>query len=296
MSGKEFFQNRYRQLGWIPKEAKPRQAIRINNQNAKGKNLIGRLATLGVQLQKIPFLTDGYWVVDSKVSAGATAEYLLGLYSIQEAAAQLSVSVFSGLKGKKVLDCAAAPGGKTVQLADSMANTGAIIALDVDKRRLTALGNQLERCHVANTVVYLLDARQAPSLGVKFDRVLLDAPCSGNFAADRNWFSNRTLKDVERNAAVQKELLKAAAECLSSQGELVYSTCSLEPEEDELNMDWAIRNLNLSIEPISCFGSEGLLEVFGKHLDSSVANCRRIWPDQTQGFFVAKLKKRSPQP
>jgi NOL1/NOP2/sun family putative RNA methylase len=296
MSGKEFFQNRYRQLGWTLKEVKPRQAIRINNQNAKGKNLIGRLATIGVQLQKVPFLRDGYWVVDSKVSAGATAEYLLGLYSIQETAAQIPVSLFTDLKGKQVLDCAAAPGGKTVQLADAMANTGAIVALDVDKRRLTALGNQLERCHVASAVVYLMDARQAPSLGVKFDRVLLDAPCSGNFAADRNWFSNRTQKDVERNASAQRDLLKAATDCLSSRGELIYSTCSLEPEEDELNMDWAIRNLNLEIQHITCFGSEGLTEVFGKRLDSSVANCRRIWPEHTQGFFVCKLKKRGQKP
>ena len=101
-----------------------------------------------------------------------------------------------------MLDAAAAPGGKTVQLADLMENTGVIVALDVDKRRLTALSNHLERCHVSNTVVYLLDARQVSNLNVKFDRVLVDAPCSGNFAADKDWFSNRTLKDVERNAAV----------------------------------------------------------------------------------------------
>ncbi len=128
-------------------------------------------------------------MLDSKVSAGATAEYLLGMYSIQEAAAQIPVSVFTHLKGKKVLDVAAAPGGKTVQLADLMENTGGIVALDVDKRRLNALVNHLERCHVSNTVVYMLDARQASKLNFKFDRMLVDAPCSGNFAADRDWFS-----------------------------------------------------------------------------------------------------------
>ena len=247
MSGREFFQNRYKQLGWELKDVKLRQAIRINNTNAKGKKLIERLAILGVQLEKIPFLQSGYWVVESKVSAGATAEYLLGLYSIQETAAQIPVSLFSELKNKKVLDCAAAPGGKTVQLADAMENTGVTIALDVDKRRLAALGNHLERCHVSNTLVYLLDARQASSLNVKFDRVLVDAPCSGNFAADRDWFRNRTLKDIERNAAVQREILTKAVDCLNDWGELVYSTCSLEPEENELNIDWAINHLGLQI-------------------------------------------------
>jgi NOL1/NOP2/sun family putative RNA methylase len=292
MSGKEFFQDRYTQLGWELKEVKLRQAIRINNNNAKGKNLVERLAGLGVQLEKIPFLQSGYWVSESKVSAGATSEYLLGLYSIQEAAAQIPVSLFGNLRGKKVLDCAAAPGGKTTQLADAMQNTGAVVALDVDKRRLTALGNHLERCYVANTVVYLLDARRAPSLNVKFDRILVDAPCSGNFAADRNWFRNRTLKDIERNAALQKEILSKTAECLSDKGELVYSTCSLEPEEDELNMDWAIKHLGLEIQDINCIGSGGLTEVFGRQLDPTVARCRRIWPGETQGFFVCKLKRR----
>jgi NOL1/NOP2/sun family putative RNA methylase len=293
MSGKEFFLNRYQQLGWKHREVKLQQSIRINTNNVKGKNLVGRLESLGVHLQKIPFLTTGYWVTYSKVSAGATAEYLLGLYSIQEAAAQIPASLFSDLKDKKVLDASAAPGGKTTQMADLMQNTGAIVALDVDKRRLTALSNHLERCHVSNTVVYFLDARQIHNLNVKFDRVLLDAPCSGNFASDKDWFKNRTLKDVERNAALQRELLKKTSECLTDEGELVYSTCSLEPEENELNMDWAIKNLNLAIQDVNCVGDSGLTSVFGKQIDPTVARCRRLWPDQTQGFFVCKLKKWS---
>jgi NOL1/NOP2/sun family putative RNA methylase len=292
MSGREFFQDRYRQLGWQLKEVTLRQSIRVNSTNAKGKNLIERLSGLGVQLEKIPFLQNGYWIVDSKVSPGATAEFLLGLYSIQEAAAQIPASLFSDLKGKKVLDVAAAPGGKTTQLADLMENTGAIVALDIDKRRITALSNHLERCHIANTAVYMLDARRAPILKAKFDRVLVDAPCSGNYAADERWFRNRTIKDVERNANVQREILAKAIECLSDNGELVYSTCSLEPEENELNMEFAIRALDVEIQEINAPGSEGLTEVFGKELDPSIARCRRFWPDQTQGFFVAKLKRR----
>jgi tRNA (cytosine40_48-C5)-methyltransferase len=293
MSGIEFFKDRYKQLGWLLQEVTLRQAIRINNNNAKGKNLVQRLAGLGVQLEKIPFLKSGYWVSESKVSAGATAEYLLGLYSIQEAAAQIPVTLFTDLGGKKVLDIAAAPGGKTVQLSDAMDNTGAIVALDVDKRRITALGNHLERCHVSNTVVYMLDGRRVPLIGVKFDRVLVDAPCSGNFAADENWFKHRTIKDIERNSAVQRELLTKAVEVLSDNGELVYSTCSLEPEEDELNVDWAIRALDLEIQEVDCIGQVGLTKIFGKQLDPAVAKSRRFWPDQTQGFFVCKFKKRS---
>ena len=109
MSGKEFFVDRYKQLGWEFDDVQPRQAIRVNVTNVKGKNLEERLQTAGVQLEKVPFLETGYWVRSSKVSVGATAEYLLGLYSIQEAAAQIPATLFTRLKGKTVLDACAAP-------------------------------------------------------------------------------------------------------------------------------------------------------------------------------------------
>jgi tRNA (cytosine40_48-C5)-methyltransferase len=291
MSNKEIFLERYQDMGYEYSEVELRQAIRFNNVNARGKNLVDRLASLGVHLQKISFLSQGYWVVDSKVSAGATAEYLLGLYSIQEAAAQIPATLFSNLKNKKVLDLAAAPGGKTTQLADLMDNTGVIVALDVDKRRLNALGNHLERCHVANSVVHLLDARRAKELDVKFDRILADVPCSGNFAGDPNWFRNRTPRDVERNSILQQEILSKAAECLTPEGEIIYSTCSLEPEENEFNIDWAIKNLNLQPQEIHCPGQPGLTTIFGEKVDPSISRCRRIWPGETQGFFVCKLRR-----
>ena len=179
------------------------------------------------------------------VSPGATAEYLLGMYSIQEAAAQIPALLFSGLGGKMVLDACAAPGGKTTQLANIMSNSGTITALDVNKTRLAAMANHLERCHVSNTAVYKMDATQVDRLNRTFDRILLDVPCSGNFASDDQWLNRRTHGDIERNSKLQKEILAATVKCLSPEGEIVYSTCSLEPEEDELNMDWAIKNLGL---------------------------------------------------
>ena len=167
MSKRNFFINRYEQLGWKFFNPQLSQAIRINLSNIDPKNLIIRLKKSGIQVNQIPFLENGYWVVKSKVSVGATAEYLLGFYSIQEAAAQIPVSVFTKLKEKKVLDACAAPGGKTVQIADLMRNTGAIAALDVRKPRLIALSNHLERCRVKNTIIYQLDARQASRLKTK---------------------------------------------------------------------------------------------------------------------------------
>ncbi|MEM0006960.1 MAG: RsmB/NOP family class I SAM-dependent RNA methyltransferase [Candidatus Bathyarchaeia archaeon] len=292
MFGKKFFVGRYRLLGWEFRDVAPKQAIRVNAMNVKGVKILERLRGLGVELEEIPFLRGGYWVTRSDFSVGATVEYLLGYYSIQEAAAQIPAALFTDLRGKTVLDACAAPGGKTVQLADLMENTGVIVALDVDRRRLNALQNQLERCRVKNTIVYRLDARKASKLGLKFDRILLDVPCSGNFVTDKGWFRRRTLADVKRNARLQREILAEAVKVLKEDGEIVYATCSLEPEEDELNIDWAVKNLGLKTVEIECYGEEAPTKIFGKKLDDSVGNCRRIWPGETQGFFVCKLKKR----
>ena len=291
MSGKEVFVRRYKELGWTCREVELKRSIRINTLNSRKTDVVERLESQGMVLEKIPFLQNGYWVTKSRFSAGATTEYLLGYYSIQEAAAQIPATLFTGLENKTVLDACAAPGGKTVQLADLMQNTGVTIALDVKRQRLTALSNQLERCRIRNTIVYQLDAREASRLNIEFDRLLLDVPCSGNYATDKGWFSRRTLDDVENNAKVQRRILDEASKVVSANGEIVYSTCSLEPEENELNIDWAIKTLDLVVEEINCHGEEGLTNVFGENLDSSIRNCRRIWPGQTQGFFVCKLKK-----
>ena len=121
-----------------------------------------------------------------------------------------------------------------------MENKGIIIALDINNLRLLSLRNNLERMGVKNTIIYQKDARFVSDLGIKFDKILLDAPCSGNFAADGKWLEKRTLEDIKNISKVQKQLIAAAVEVLKENGELVYSTCSLEPEEDEFIVDWAL--------------------------------------------------------
>jgi NOL1/NOP2/sun family putative RNA methylase len=292
MSGKQFFVNRYKQLGWDFKEVKLKPAIRVNTMNVDEDVLVSRLGSRGVFLEKIPFLGHGYWIGKSKFSLGATTEYLLGLYSIQEAAAQIPVSLFSSLDNKTVLDACSSPGGKTVQLASYMKNSGVITALEIKERKMFALTNHLERCRVTNAAVYNLDARKASELNLKFDCVMLDVPCSGNPIADRDWFVKRSMDDVYRNARRQRQILSEAVNVTKDDGEIVYATCSLEPEENELNIDWATKTLPVTVEYIDCPGERGLTNVFGKKLDRAIKKCRRIWPAQTQGFFVCKLRKR----
>jgi NOL1/NOP2/sun family putative RNA methylase len=292
MFSKEFFVKRYKKLGWKYKDVKLKPSIRINTMNSNKENVVKRLESLGIVLKKIPFLEDGYWIRKSDFSVGATAEYLLGLYSIQEAAAQIPATLFTELEDKTVLDACASPGGKTVQLANLMNNSGVIVALELKRRRLFALANQLERSRARNTIVYQMDVREATKLDMDFDRVLLDVPCSGNYATDTDWFNKRSIEDVKRNARRQRQMLTEAVKVTEEDGEIIYATCSLEPEENELNIDWAIRNLHLQVKEIKCHGEKGLTNVFGRKIDPSIKNCKRIWPRQTQGFFVCKLRKK----
>ncbi|MEJ2126740.1 MAG: hypothetical protein P8X84_04420 [Candidatus Bathyarchaeota archaeon] len=99
------------------------------------------------------------------------------------------------------------------------------------------------------------------------------------------------MADIHKNARRQRQILAEATKVTKNGGEIVYATCSLEPEEHEFNMDWAVKNLPLKIEKIKCYGEKGLTKVFDSILDSSVKKAKRIWPNETQGFFVCKLKK-----
>ena len=282
-----FFLNRYKEFGQTidPEECQLKTSIRVNNLKIDDKTLVKRLKQRKITLAKIPWLDHGYYS-ESEFSAGSTQEYLQGYDYVQEAAAQVPAMILNPDKDDVVLDMCAAPGGKTCQLAQYMDNKGTLIALDNNKPRLASLKNNLERLGIANTLIYNLDAKYIDSLDVKFDKILLDAPCSGNFCTDRNWFGKRTIEGVKQKAKQQKDLLKAAVSALKPAGELVYSTCSLEPEENEEVIEWALETLGIELLPVELdAGSPGLTQKTSK--------CLRFWPnkDKTEGFFLAKLKK-----
>jgi len=287
--GKEFFLNRYQKLGYKFKPVKPLPSLRVNTLRIKESILVQKLKNLGVELQKIPFTKHGYFT-KSRFSLGAIAEYLLGYYYLQGAASQIPVEVLDPKPGELVLDCCAAPGGKTTQIAQHMDNKGTVIALDMKLHRIPALKVNLERMHVTNTIAYHLNVNKA-EFGMQFDKILLDAPCSGNFAGDPDWFNKRTMDGVKKSSEMQKNLLKSTLNMLKKDGILVYSVCRLEPEETELNIDWLLKNFNIKLEKTDTIGVPGLTNVFGKKLNPEIAKCRRVWPDKTEGFFIARIRK-----
>ena len=280
------FLKRYKELGHDidPSKITLKQAIRVNTLKISEEDLIKRLTKKKIKLKKIPFTDFGYWA-DSSFALSSTQEYLQGYYYIQEAASQLSAQVLAPAKGESVLDMCAAPGSKTTQLAQLMQNQGKIIALDSNSSRLAAVKNNLERCGVKDCLVYQKDAAYVQDLGQKFDKILLDAPCSGNFTTDPGWFDKRSLDDLEQVAKTQKALLRAAIQVLKPSGTLVYSTCSLEPEEDEEVIEWALNNLPIKL-------AETGLKIGDKGITAKTSLCRRFWPEKTgtQGFFISKIK------
>ena len=268
------------------------QAIRVNPLATDESTLIETLTSQGVELEKIPFLDYGYRVVSSPFSLGASIEYLLGHYYLQETASQLPAQILSPSGEDRVLDMAAAPGGKTTQMAAYMGNRGSITAVDVNRRRLYALENNLERMGVMNTVVYNMDALDLPDEPM-FTKVLLDAPCSGNYVTDGQWFDKRKKSHIQHNFMAQRRLLGKAVSLLETGGTLLYATCSLEPEENELNVQWLLENHEVRLEGMDTPGSPGVTEIFGDQLDKSIKKCRRLWPNDagTQGFFMARAVK-----
>ncbi|MFH1506658.1 MAG: RsmB/NOP family class I SAM-dependent RNA methyltransferase [archaeon] len=287
---------RYKELGedFDPEDIEIKRSLRANTLKIDEKAIVKRLNKENIYLIKVPFLDYGYYY-DSEFSLGATPEYLQGYYYLQEAASQLPVQVLQPKPGDLILDMAASPGSKTTQIAQYMKNKGKIVALDNDTRRLASLRNNLERCGVINCVLYKKDARFATDFKMEFDKILLDAPCSGNFAIEKEFFDKRKLADIKDNAKVQREMLKAAIKVLKKGGILVYSTCSLEPEENEMNINWLLGKFdNLSLEETGLkLGDEGLVEVFGEKLNPDIKKCRRFWPHKTdtEGFFIAKIRK-----
>lgn len=271
-----------------------RQCLRINTLKANPQELILRLKNNKVELEKVPYLEQGYFY-KAGFSLGATPEYLQGFYYLQEAASQLPVQVLDPKPGEEVLDMAAAPGSKTTQIAQKMENKGIIVALDNNSYRLKSLANNLERTGVSNCLVYKKDARFCFDLGKKFGKILLDAECSGNLAIEQKFFEKTTKEGILRNAKTQKELLRAAIKSLKPKGMIVYSTCSLEPEEDELVIDWMLTKYpEMKLEKINiAIGDPGITSPFGQKLNNEISKCLRLWPHKTntQGFFIAKIKK-----
>jgi NOL1/NOP2/sun family putative RNA methylase len=233
---------------------------------------------------------------------GNSLEHLLGYYYIQELASMLPVLVLKPEKNQLVLDLCAAPGSKTTQISAFMENTGTIIANEISLGRLRILATNLERCGVSNVIITKKEGsafcKRLEKENVQFDKILLDAPCSGEGTIRSTpktpvmW----NINTVNLLSNMQKNLVSSAISTLKKEGELVYSTCTHSPEENEEIVDFILKNFpNMKIEKIllPIQSRQGIPSWKEKEYLEDVKFACRVYPHvaNTEGFFIAKFKK-----
>ncbi|KRY34376.1 putative ribosomal RNA methyltransferase NOP2, partial [Trichinella spiralis] len=275
--------------------------IRCNTLKIRRKDLAQSLTSRGVNLQPLgKWSKVGLVVYGSQVPIGATPEYMCGFYILQGASSFMPVLALDPQEDEKILDLCAAPGGKSSYISAMMKNTGILIANDVSRDRCKAITSNFHRLGVRNAMVTCLDGRHFKQ--ILFDRVLLDAPCSGSgvISKDVSVKVSKNLLDIQRCATLQKELILAAIDRLDARSPkgsiLVYSTCSIFVEENEAVIDYALRKRNVKLVDTGLpFGIEGFVRFREYRFHPTMKYCRRFYPHKhnMDGFFVAKLKKFS---
>lgn len=272
-----------------------RKSIRVNTLKISVEEVKKRLEK-DWKLTPVPWCKDGFWIKGDRRDIGNLPEHSLGYIYVQEAASMIPPVVLDPQPGEKILDVAAAPGSKTTQLAQYMKNTGVLVANDVAHDRLASLGVNIQRCGVANEILTMMKGQKIRD--IEFDRILLDAPCSGTGTIRKSVKTIYTWNpDIPgKMAAEQRQLINHAFSLLKKGGTMVYSTCSLEPEENEGVIDWFLeKHPDAKIIPIELDikRAEPVTEFEGKRYNPEVKKCLRIWPqdNDTEGFFVVKIRK-----
>eukprot|EP01125_Pyxidicula_operculata_P005529 TRINITY_DN1955_c0_g4_i2.p1 TRINITY_DN1955_c0_g4~~TRINITY_DN1955_c0_g4_i2.p1 ORF type:complete len:500 (-),score=161.47 TRINITY_DN1955_c0_g4_i2:289-1788(-) len=274
--------------------------IRVNTLKTRRKDLSSVLQGRGVNLGNIEWTTVGLVVYGSKVPIGATPEYLAGHYMIQSASSWTPVIALDPQPNERILDMAAAPGGKTTHIAQLMKNTGELFANDVNAERAKSLVANLYRMGVTNTVVTNYDGAKVVEHITGFDRVLLDAPCTGLgvVSKDPSVKVKRSEEDIVKLAYTQKQLILAAIDSVDANsktgGIIVYSTCSVTVEENEAVVDYALKKRHVKLVDTGLpLGTPGFTRFREKHFDPSLKLTKRFYPHNynMDGFYVAKFKK-----
>ena len=273
-----------------------RRSLRVNTLKISVADFLQLVSPYGWQLTPVPWCEEGFWIErddEDALPLGSTAEHLSGLFYIQEASSMLPVTALFADDNQplRVMDVAAAPGSKTTQIAARMKNEGAILANEFSASRVKVLHANISRCGISNVALTHFDGRVfGAALPECFDAILLDAPCSGEGVVrkDPDALKNWSVESNNEIASTQRELINSAFHALKPGGTLVYSTCTLNREENEDVLAWLLAEYPEAVEVAAlndlfpeadkALTAEGYLHVFPQIYDC-------------EGFFVARLRK-----
>ena len=279
--------------------------IRTNTLKIRRRELAQLLINRGVNLDPLgEWSKIGLKIYDSQVPVGATPEYLAGYYILQSASSLLPVMALAPQSNDKIADICASPGGKTTYISALMKNTGILLANDINTKRLPSLVYNIHRLGCTNTIVTNYDGRKLGQHHSQFNRILLDAPCSGMgvISRDPSIKLQKTVNDILNCSHLQKELLINAIDMLcvnktsngNDSGYIVYSTCSITVEENEDVIQYALNKRYVKLVDTGLtFGRSGFTRIRDRRYHPSMSMTRRYYPHvhNMDGFYVAKLKK-----
>jgi 16S rRNA (cytosine967-C5)-methyltransferase len=265
----------------------PRTAIRVNRRKLSRGELLEQLRAEGIEAYPSK-LSDAGLIVESGGNMAFLPAYRNGLFSIQDESSMLVAELLDVRPGMRVLDCCAAPGGKTAHIAELMDDAGQIIACDIHEHKRKLVAEQAERLGLRSIETVTADALELPEMfaGQTFDRILLDAPCSGlgviRRKPDIKW--TKKPEEIESIAKLQYKLLERVSKLLAPGGLLVYSTCTVTEEENELVIGKFLRNF-------SGFAPADPPERLRQ--PDAMAGTVTILPHQfgSDGFFIARLTR-----
>lgn len=273
-----------------------RRSIRVNTLKISVADFLALVSPYRWQLTPVPWCAEGFWIErddEDALPLGSTAEHLSGLFYIQEASSMLPVAALFSDENQplRVMDVAAAPGSKTTQIAARMGNQGAILANEFSASRVKVLHANISRCGISNVALTHFDGRVfGAAVPESFDAVLLDAPCSGEGVVrkDPDALKNWSVASNLEIAATQRELIDSAFHALRPGGTLIYSTCTLNRDENESVCLWLKEQYPQAVEflPLDALfeGAKAALTPEGfLHVFPQIFDC--------EGFFVARLRK-----
>jgi NOL1/NOP2/sun family putative RNA methylase len=275
-----------------------RTTLRVNTLRSDAAAILGFFRASAVKHERVPWYPDAFVLRDTRErDVESWDAYREGQVYLQSLSSMIPALVLGPRPDERILDIAAAPGSKTTQIAALMENRGAVLANDVDPIRAQRLAYnvRLQGCAIVEVRVGRGE-KLGEELPESFDRVLVDAPCSGEGrfvvfepGTSRSW----STKTIAESVRVQRRLLASGTRALKPGGVLVYSTCTLNLDENERIVQWAMDSLPLEVEKLP-LAVPGTYAGMARGLDPRVSKALRIFPDaQKEGFFVCRMRKTS---